>query len=83
MPEDAYRWELAPARTHRGRVVPGHDVGPGLPRVIVPGQDGEGPGDGTRPGHEQDQTKLYGFVVYSWSDKVLSVQRIWTRTRTR
>ena len=35
------------------------------------------------PATEQAQTKLYGFVVNSWSDKVLSVQRIWTRTRTR
>ena len=35
------------------------------------------------PATKQDQTKLYGLVVYSWSDKVLSVQRIRTRTRTR
>jgi hypothetical protein len=136
MPEDACRWELAPAWTHRGRVVPGHDVGSShewgrIEALREPGSRPVGAAQTGRcrlpastqlkdtiperwiqaesrqrkagvtpasscqagrpragllhpaPATEQDQTKLYGFVVNSWSDKVLSVQRIWTRTRTR
>jgi len=58
---------------------------PGLPPALwCQAGNGEGPGYWTRPpATELDQTKLYGFVVNSWSDKVLSVQRIRTRTRTR
>jgi len=54
------------------------------PGVMMPGQEWRRAGLlDPAPATERDQTKLYGFVVNSWSDKVLSVQRIWTRTRTR
>ena len=58
---------------------------PGItPASWCQARNGEGPGcTPGPPATEQGQTKLYGFVVNSWSDKVLSVQRIRTRTRTR
>ena len=69
------RWIQAERPTEEGR---------GYPNVMVPGQEWRRTGLlHPAPATEQDQTKLYGFVVNSWSDKVLSVQRIWTRTRTR
>jgi hypothetical protein len=56
----------------------------GYPNVIVPGQEWRRAGlSDPAPATERDQTKLYGFVVNSWNDVVLSVQRIRTRTRTR
>ena len=69
------RWIQAESPTEEGR---------GYPGVMVPGQEWRRAGLlDPAPATERDQTKLYGFVVNSWSDKVLSVQRIWTRTRTR
>jgi hypothetical protein len=56
----------------------------GVPNIIVPGQEWRRAGlCNPALATELDQTKLYGFVVYSWNDVVLSVQRIRTRTRTR
>ena len=69
------RWIQAESPTEEGR---------GYPNVMVPGQEWRRAGLlDPAPATELDQTKLYGFVVNSWSDKVLSVQRIRTRTRTR